>query len=239
MKIRICKLAFIFYTLSFFAIGCKKNNTALPPIINPPPSSAQKKYLALGDSYTIGQGVAASESFPLQTQTWLVANATNVSAPEIVAATGWTTYDLINAINGRNLPSNFSVVSLLIGVNDQYSRRDTTGYRNSFYNLLYTAIQLAGKKPERVFVASIPDYSVTPFARYSDTTTIRKQIDLFNKINKEVTLQNSCKYLDITPSSREARYDPSLLAADSLHFSGKEYHKWADRLGPMMKAVLD
>jgi lysophospholipase L1-like esterase len=130
------------------------------------------------------------------------------------------------------------VVSLLIGVNDQYQTHDTSGYRQRFLNLLNTSIQLAGNHRDHVFVLSIPDYSVTPFAQFSDTAFIRLQIDQFNAINKEVTLQNNCKYLDITPSTRQAKYDASLLATDGLHPSGKEYYKWSELLGPMMKAVL-
>lgn len=200
--------------------------------------NAEKKFLALGDSYTIGQGVTAPESFPMQTKNWLAVNNINISAPDIIATTGWTTQDLMDAINTRKPSFDYDAVSLLIGVNDQYQRRDTTGYRVNFSNLLYKAIQLAKGRRERVFVLSIPDYSVTPFARFSDTVLIRKQIDWFNAINKEVTLQNLCKYFDITPSTREAKNDPSLIASDGLHPSGKEYYKWAERLGLMMKEIL-
>ncbi|HPH33608.1 MAG TPA: GDSL-type esterase/lipase family protein, partial [Chitinophagaceae bacterium] len=130
------------------------------------------------------------------------------------------------------------VVSLLIGVNDQYQTHDTTGYRLRFTGLLEKSIQQARGKKENVFVLSIPDYSVTPFAQYSDTTRIRQEIDWFNAINRQVTAQFQCAYLDITPSTREALYDRTLLASDGLHPSKIEYRKWAVRLLPLVQAVV-
>jgi lysophospholipase L1-like esterase len=218
----------------------------IPPVVTPPPpvvvppvvTTPAKKYLALGDSYTIGQSVPESDRFPVQTKKWLVDSSINMLAPEIIAATGWPTTSLQNAIASQNPQGPYDVVSLLIGVNDQYQTHDTIGYRGRFLQLLNTSIQLAANRNDHVFVLSIPDYSVTPFAQFSDTALIRRQIDQFNVINKQVTLQRNCNYLDITPSTREAKNDPTLLAGDGLHPSGKEYKKWAERLAPMMKVVL-
>jgi lysophospholipase L1-like esterase len=220
--------------------SCSKKEYYEPPSSSVPPVivSPAKKYLALGDSYTIGQSVPEADRFPVQTMGWLVTQGININTPQIIATTGWTTTDLQNAITIQHPAGPYDLVSLLIGVNDQYQLHDTTGYRNRFTNLLYTAIQLTGGKNNHVFVLSIPDYSVTPFAQNSDTAFIRKQIDQFNAINKEVTAQNNCNYLDITPSTRQAAIDPSLLATDGLHPSGKEYKKWSDLLGPMMKTIL-
>jgi lysophospholipase L1-like esterase len=231
---------------SFLLIDCGKKDAyvpvpppvASPPPTVPPPPVFAKNYLALGDSYTIGQSVPVTDRFPVQTKNWLTDQGIIISDPQIIATTGWTTDNLKAAIAAQNPQGPYDVVSLLIGVNDQYQRHDTIGYRERFYQLLTTVIQLAGSRRDHVFVLSIPDYSVTPFAQYSDTAFIRRQIDQFNVINKEVTLQNHCGYLDITPSTREAKNDPSLLAGDGLHPSGKEYRKWSERLGPMMKAVL-
>lgn len=206
--------------------------------INPTPATSAKKYLALGDSYTIGQSVPETDRFPAQTKKWLADQGFNMNEPLIIATTGWTTTDLQNAIAAQNPAGTYDVVSLLIGVNDQYRWHDTADYRNRFLQLLNNSIQLAGSRRDHVFVLSIPDYSVTPFGQNFDTALIRRQIDQFNTINKEVTLQNNCQYLDITPSTREAANDPSLIAADGLHPSAKEYKKWAGRLGPMMKSVL-
>jgi lysophospholipase L1-like esterase len=203
-----------------------------------PPASQAKTFLALGDSYTIGQSVTAGERFPALTVNFLRAAGINMKDPTYIATTGWTTTNLSNAIAGAQLLPPYDIVSLLIGVNDQYQAHDTMGYRDRFRNLLLTSINLAGGKRNHVFVLSIPDYSVTPFASNSDTASIRMQIDWFNEINRQVTTDESCQYLNITPSTREAASDPTLLAGDGLHPSGKEYGKWAARLAPMMQPVL-
>ena len=213
--------------------GTKINSTPTDSI----PVIPAKTYLALGDSYTIGQSVAEADRFPNQVSAQLNTNAVNLAVTNIIAATGWTTSNLESALNTRN-PSPHDIVSLLIGVNDQYQTHDTSGYRTRFTKLLERSIELARGKKENVFVLSIPDYSVTPFARSYDTTKIRQEIDLFNFINKQVTLQFNIQYIDITPSTKEARYDVSLLANDGLHPSGKEYKKWADKLLPLMRAAL-
>lgn len=197
-----------------------------------------RTYLALGDSYTIGQSVGITERFPAQTNTLLKSTGIKMAEPRYIATTGWRTNDLAAAINSQNPQGPFDVVSLLIGVNDQYQLRDTNGYRERFRQLLLKSISLAGNKRNHVFVLSIPDYSVTPFAASSDTAFIRIQIDQFNAINRQVTTMESCNYLDITASTREAAYDLSLLASDRLHPSGKEYGKWAGWLAPMMSSVL-
>ncbi len=214
----------------------KKDAAAQQPYI-PPVTAPAKTYLALGDSYTIGQSVAEADRFPSQLTAWLKQNGINLVQTDIIATTGWTTTDLQNAINFQN-PVNRDIVTLLIGVNDQYQTHDTTGYRLRFTKLLTNAIELAKGKKENVFVLSIPDYSVTPFAQSSDTARIRLEIDWFNAINKSVTASFNCTYLDITPSTREALSDRSLIANDGLHPSGLEYKKWADRLGPLMLPVL-
>lgn len=230
--------------------GCGKEKTPVAPPYNPPvivppvsppvTSTGSKKYLALGDSYTIGQSVEIKDRFPMQTKAWLNANGyTNLLTPDIIAATGWTTTTLQSAIeSSTSLKNDYDVVSLLIGVNDQYQRRDTIGYRQNFTKNLVTAIYCAAGKPNHVFVLSIPDYGVTPFGKRDNPEQIREQIDWFNAINYEVTQQKGCTYINITPSTREAAYDLSLVASDGLHPSGKEYLKWAKMLAPVMKTAL-
>ncbi len=220
---------------SLFA--CNKYKPSGNGYTAPYANSPVKKWLALGDSYTIGQSVTIAESFPAQTANLLKLSGVNIGLPDYIATTGWTTDDLAVAIQTKN-PGTNDVVSLLIGVNDQYQRHDTTGYRQRFTNLLEKAIQLANGKKQNVFVVSIPDYSVTPFAAGGDTARIRKELDWFDAINKNVTDAYTVAYLDITPLTREALTDRSLLAADGLHPSGKEYKLWADRLAPMMSRVL-
>ncbi len=229
-------MASLFYTLVLFSLAsCTKMNNNMQATMN---NDSAYTYLALGDSYTIGESVMESERFPAQTVTLLKQDGININAPEYIAKTGWTTTDLSNAIATQNPMGPFSVVSLLIGVNDQYQGMDTAGYRIRFASLLEKAISLAGNDTAHVFVLSIPDYSVTPFAANRDTQYIRMQIDEFNAINKEITLAYNVSYTDITPSTREAKTDGSLVANDGLHPSGKEYAKWAQMLAPKMEMVL-
>ncbi len=218
-------------------LACAKDKPAGDGYISPIADGPVKKWLALGDSYTIGQGVTIAESYPAQTANLLTLSGINMGLSDYIATTGWTTDNLDAAIRTKN-PGKYDVVSLLIGVNDQYQRHDTTGYRQRFTGLLIKAIELANEKKENVFVLSIPDYSVTPFAAGSDTAQIRKEIDWFNAINKNVTAAFNCPYLDITPSTRDAANDRTLIASDGLHPSGLEYKRWANRLAPMMLPVL-
>ena len=200
--------------------------------------NATYTWLALGDSYTIGQSVTEEERFPAQTISILKNNNLFFKAPKYIATTGWTTLNLLDAIASQTPQGPYDVVSLLIGVNDQYQHFDTGGYRTHFLQCLQNAIALAGNKTNHVFVVSIPDYSVTPFAQNSDTAQIRTELDEFNAINKEITLSYNISYTDITPSTRDAKNDASLIAGDGLHPSGKEYAKWAALLAPVIEKVL-
>jgi lysophospholipase L1-like esterase len=223
--------------LALMIAGCRKQDENTGSMSTPSPAVSAKSFLALGDSYTIGQGVANTERFPAQTTAWLLQRGITINALTYIATTGWTTTNLQNAIGTQN-PGPHDVVTLLIGVNDQYQTHDTTGYRQRFTSLLIKSIELARGKKENVVVLSIPDYSVTPFATGSDTARIRMEIDWFNAIKKSVTLGYNINYLDITASSREARTNRALIAADGLHPSALEYNKWAERLGPLLEAVL-
>lgn len=220
--------------------GCKKN--ALPTVGTAPISggNVQKKLLALGDSYTIGQSVLEVDRFPNKTINNLSSSVINLKYPsQIIARTGWTTQNLLNelAVSGNVLAPPYDIVTLLIGVNDQFQRIDTAAYRILFTQCLNKAIEYSGLRKERVFVLSIPDYSVTPFGA-SNASQITMEIDWFNAINKQVTIQMGINYTDITPSTRMAATDRTLIAADSLHPSGKEYLKWANMLAPKMLPFL-
>lgn len=234
----ICFLSLLCFT------RCKKESAPVIVHINTPvnpgnnSTDSAKTYLALGDSYTIGQSVTIADRFPAQTTALLKSSGIKMADPKYIATSGWRTDDLYAAILNQVPSGQYDIVSLLIGVNDQYQRRDTTGYRDRFRQILLKSISLAANKRNHVFVLSIPDYSVTPFAATADTAFIRMQIDQFNRINREVTSLESCNYLDITASTREAAYDLSLIASDGLHPSGKEYGKWAGWLAPMMRTVL-
>jgi len=233
-----------FIVLVAVGISCQKKTaetyTYHPPptdSIVPPRSDTTKTYLALGDSYTIGQSVAESERFPAQTVALIRQQGIKLADPVYIATTGWTTEDLQSAIASRN-PATANVVSLLIGVNDQYRGLDTGGYALRFRQLLDKALSLANGKRSNVFVLSIPDYSVTPFVSADQKPRVSMQIDWFNAINKRITSAYGISYTDITPSTREATTNSSLIASDGLHPSGTEYKKWADLLAPKMKAVL-
>lgn len=229
----------------FTCLGCGKDQIMnMPSNIDASPADTTRtnpmgtalKYLALGDSYTIGQNVPEKGRFPAQTVN-LLANE-NIMPPRYIATTGWTTTNLINAIKAENLTATYDIVTLLIGVNDQYQQLDTTGYRTRFTELLKTSVSLAGNRSQRVFVLSIPDYSATPFVSASEKARVSKEIDDFNAINKQITLANNIAYIDITPASREAAGDLSLVADDGLHPSGKQYSKWAMLLSPIIKNAL-
>lgn len=191
-------------------------------------------YLALGDSYTIGESVAQKESFPYQLVSELKTQKITVANPKIIAKTGWTTDELETAIKAENIVQSYDIVTLLIGVNNQYRSYSTTTYRKEFAALLQTAIKFAGKNKKRVFVVSIPDWGVTPFGKGSgrDTQAIATEIDTFNAINKEETLAAAgVSYIDITVASRNAAKDAALVANDGLHPSGKMYNEWAVKVG--------
>lgn len=195
-------------------------------------ASTEKTYLALGDSYTIGESVPAEESFPSQLTAKLNKSGANYTQPEIIAKTGWTSNELIQAIESRNLNQKFDLVTLLIGVNNQYRGYSENTYRTEFRKLLKTAIAFAGNKKSRVYVVSIPDWGVTPFAKKSnrDLEKISRDIDLFNAINKDETQQEGVAYIDITEASRKAANDITLIADDGLHPSAKMYSEWVDSL---------
>lgn len=195
-------------------------------------------YIALGDSYTIGEQVPTAENFPHQLVTMLNAQGLKVAEPVIIATTGWTTDELAAAIKERSIQDTFSFVTLLIGVNNQYRGRDLDNYRQEYTQLLDTAIRYANGHVNNVFVLSIPDWGVTPFAEGRDRAQIAKDIDAYNAACKDITLAYKCHYLDITDSTRKNGTTPTYLAEDGLHPSGKEYKIWAERLVPMMVKVL-
>ena len=194
--------------------------------------------LCLGDSYTIGESVNANENFPSQSVRLLTNDGYGFNAPEIIAKTGWTTDELESAIDKSGVKNSFDFVTLLVGVNDQYRGRKVEEYKPRFASLLARAIQFANGQPSRVFVLSIPDWGVTPFAKDRDREKIAEQINSYNEVNKQLALEHSVRYIDITTSTREAINDRSLLAPDALHPSAKEYAKWAAKIYLAIKEQL-
>ncbi len=194
------------------------------------------RYLALGDSYTIGESVSATERFPVQLTRRLREQGIPIDDPQIIARTGWTTDELERAILQNSPHGSYDLVTLLIGVNNQYRGRDAEEYRREFIRLLERAIALAGNKPTRVMVLSIPDWGMTPFGR--NRKNVSAEIDAFNAINQSEAIARGVHYVNITPISREAENDPSLIAGDGLHPSGKMYSQWVDLLLPIAQHML-
>ena len=195
-------------------------------------------YLALGDSYTIGESVLLYKSFPYQVVQILRKKGFRFSAPEIIAKTGWTTDELKNGLNEYSPMPPYYFVTLLIGVNNQYRGRQIEEYKLEFESLLKQALQFANEIKERVIVLSIPDYSVTPFTDAMDKEKISEEINLFNSTKKAVSLQYKVNYVDITTGFKKALNDPSLLASDHLHPSENEYKNWAEKVADIMLRQL-
>ncbi len=205
-------------------------------MISEAPTKHKFNYLALGDSYTIGEMVNENERFPVQLSSVLNSDSIDIGEPLIIAKTGWTTDELLAAIKEKNVKDTFSVVTLLIGVNNQYRGRDVENYRTELKQLLDIAINYAGGKKEHVFVLSIPDWGVTPFAEGKERGKIAAEIDEYNRVKKEECEKLGVKYYDITGISRTN--DPALIAADGLHPSGKMYKMWVDKIYSDIKSTL-
>jgi lysophospholipase L1-like esterase len=188
---------------------------------------AEVRILALGDSYTIGEAVAVEARWPMRLAAMMRARGIAVAEPTIIATTGWTTDELSRGIDAANPRGPFDVVTLLIGVNNQYRGRTRDEYRDQFRSLLARAVAFAGGRAGRVVVLSIPDWGVTPFAAGRDRAMIAAEIDAFNEINRDEAKRAGAKYVDITPISRRASVEPALIAADGLHPSGLMYEAWA------------
>lgn len=189
--------------------------------------AGKMKFLALGDSYTIGEGVAASDRWPVQLAALLREQGQDFAEPRIIARTGWTTDELSAAIDAADPQGPYDLVSLLIGVNNQYRGRSAEEYRAEFAGLLQRAIGFAGGDAGRVIVLSIPDWGATPFAVGRDRQRIAAEIDAFNAVARQETERLGARYVDITPQSRTAGSNPAFLAPDGLHYSGLTYAEWA------------
>jgi len=204
--------------------------------------SRSATYLALGDSYTIGESLLLTDNFPNQVANMMNNEGIPFEMPRIVAQTGWTTDELETGIaaaqkNELLLPS-YEFVSLLIGVNNQYRGRSVEEYKSEFEALLKKAIHFASGKADRVVVLSIPDWGITPYANGRDRGQIAQEIDAYNAVNKKISLQYQVHYINITAWTREAESDPTLLAVDGLHPSAKEYKRWAEKIFPYFKSRL-
>ncbi len=194
--------------------------------------------LALGDSYTIGESVPLHESFPYQTVQLLRKAGHHFYAPEIIAKTGWTSFELAEHILHTKLNEQYDFVTLLIGVNNQYRELPVAEFITDFEFLLRKAIHLTGENAERVIVLSIPDWGVTPFASKKDAKKISEEIDSFNAVCELFSKQYKTHFINITEDTRKAKNDRTLLAKDGLHYSEKAHAVWAEKVVELMKGVF-
>lgn len=197
-------------------------------------------YLALGDSYTIGEGVEPRERWPVQLATALRADGIAVDDPRTIATTGWTTDELSAAMDAAEPLGTWAFVSLLIGVNNQYRGRDAGEYEQQFDALLRRAIALAGGRADRVLVLSIPDWGVTPFARAegADPSRVEHELDGYNERARMRCEAAGVAFVDITPVSRARGIEPDMLVADGLHPSGAMYALWTAQVLPVARRLL-
>jgi len=235
--------------LSIFLLSCSSEETASEPPVTSPvtqdpqiPLPATINYLALGDSYTIGQSVCETCRYPEQLKSGLKAiyPQTNFSL-KVIATTGWTTSNLISAINTQNPDSNYDLVTLLIGVNNQYQHMDFSVYEKEFPQLLKKAIALAKGDAKNVLVLSIPDYAYTPFAsNYGDSyrTNTSNEINKYNNFAESICISNGVSFISITDITRQGLNNTSLVASDGLHPSQIAYKMFVDRILPKVKMIL-
>jgi lysophospholipase L1-like esterase len=205
----------------------------------PTPDQAHS-FLALGDSYTIGESVPEDQRWPVQLADSLQNHGITIKEPKIIAKTGWTTADLIAAISDEKeeLSEHYDLVSLLIGVNNQYQGLDFDQFEKEFEELLMQAISFADGDTQQVFVVSIPDYGATPFGQKRNPDQIAEQLDRYNNTARQISEQHDVTFINITPISKDAEDQPELTAEDNLHPSGKMYQRWVSEMLPSIKMKL-
>jgi lysophospholipase L1-like esterase len=196
------------------------------------------RYLALGDSYTVGEGVAPNETWPVRLVARLREGGADIADPEVIARTGWRGDDLHFALDRASLKGPYGMVSLLIGVNNQYQGKVLEDFRSQFIGLLRRSQALAGGDSGRVLVLSIPDYGVMPAVQASDRARVAKEIDAFNDLVDRESKTVGARYVDVTPVSRQAAEQPDLVAGDGLHPSAKMYERWVDLALPVAREIL-
>lgn len=239
--------------LSVFLLSCSSDETATkpvtttPPVVNPPvttpnpPITGAINYLALGDSYTIGQSVCETCRFPEQLKQSLRNMYSNTISLKIIATTGWTTSNLLSAINTQNPEPNYDLVTLLIGVNNQYQRRNFSVYEQEFPELVNKAIMLAKGDRKNVVVISIPDYAYTPYGQSvagNQSTMISTEIDQYNNFAEKYCTNNNVAFVSITDITRLGLNNPNLVASDGLHPSEMAYKLFVERMMPKIKIAI-
>jgi acyl-CoA thioesterase-1 len=235
--------------LSVFLLSCSSDETTpttSPPVVTPPkttepPIASKVNYLALGDSYTIGPSVCATCRFPEQLKASLSAMYSSSISLKIIATTGWTTSNLISAIDSQNPESNYDLVTLLIGVNNQFQHRSFSIYEKEFPELVNKAIMLAKGDRKNVVVISIPDYAYTPYGQAlagNQSGTISTEINQYNAFAEKYCNNNQIAFVSITEITREGLNNPILVASDGLHPSEAAYRMFVDKMMPKVKIAL-
>jgi lysophospholipase L1-like esterase len=194
------------------------------------------RFLALGDSYTVGECVPPERAWPAQLVELLRADGIPLAEPEVIAQTGWTTDELMAGIDEKQPEGLYDLVTLLIGVNDQYRGRDVEAYRTGFAQLLKQAIGFTGGDATRVIVLSIPDWGITPFAATHDRKQVAAEIDAYNDTNRQEAQRMGTAYIDVTSISRTEA--AGFVAEDGLHPSGVQYAAWAQIIKPAARKAL-
>ncbi len=231
----------VFLLLGIFLICCCCSSNSEEPSIDEPTDqegsnqNQELSFLALGDSYTIGQGVDPNDSWPFQLKTAFNSSKNKIEELTIIARTGWTTSNLLNAIE-EQAPTNHDLVSLLIGVNNQYQRGSFSKFQAEFNTLLNIATNLAGNN-KRVIVISIPDYGVTPFGS-NNSEIIAQELNNYNAYIKQRCIATETVFIDVTSISRELGASENALADDKLHPSGFQYNLWVEKMLPVVNEVL-
>ncbi len=229
---RLC-LGIMHIVLLVCCLHVRGQQSTMSPTAEPSPV----RYLALGDSYTIGESVAEDARWPMQLRDSLVVHGIEMEWYKIIARTGWKTRELRDAIDQVKPDKNYNLVSLSIGVNDYFQGRSIDEYKTRFQQLLDIAVAHAGGRKDRVFVVSIPDYSYTPLYR-DHQDLVSKGIDAFNVLNRKVTLAAGIQYIDITTLSRKGLSTPLWVSSDGLHPSGEQYAAWVKLMLPTILQML-
>lgn len=235
----------VLFLLCSVIVSCSQSTQ--PPLPTPTDSenddkhtsnTEERTFLALGDSYTIGERVDESDRWPVQLTDQLnEVEGLTIQRPTIIAKTGWTTDELLRAVDNTELDDQYDLVTLLIGVNNQYRGYNIEQFTEEFKTLLTFAIKKAGQS-NRVIVVSIPDWGVMPFAEGRDREQIAQEIDEYNQIKEKITTQMNAHFVDITNISRQANSQPEYIAEDGLHPSGAQYRAWVEKIRPIAKAIL-
>lgn len=223
---------FLFCLMMFMGCSSTSNTSGSTnmPDKEQPASNSQYSYLALGDSYTIGESVEEKDRWPVQLAAALRDRGYKMAAPKIIAKTGWTTQNLLNGIeNELDVQRDFDIVSILIGVNNQYQGKPITEYEEDLRTIFRKAVNHSKTMEKGVFAVSIPDYGYTPFGS-AHQEEISAEIDEFNKVFKRVAEEFNVDFYNITPISREAKDNPDLVANDGLHPSGEMYRRWVEQI---------